>query len=278
MCTRFLVLLLAISLAVVGSLARPVPASAGPVSAADVHGDNGQDRYVGTGGLVLPRSVGAAPRAQAAGCADCRWRLATPCALGLPGVAFPGQATCLSVVRGCPGVAQLLRVWFDDGAGWRDLGLICLGPGGPVTIRLLAVLAHDSFVKDLPPLRLGAAPTRGIVAQLPVIFDSGQPAGAFAATYSLAGEQVEVTGRPQWTWRFGDGAALTTDDPGGPYPQLAVSHPYRRAGPVTVAVVADWAASFRVDGLGPFPISEAVTQTAERDIVVGEGRAVLAVR
>jgi hypothetical protein len=46
----------------------------------------------------------------------------------------------MSVTRGCARSAQLLRVWISDDAGatWRDLGLICLPPGGPVTIKLCA--------------------------------------------------------------------------------------------------------------------------------------------
>jgi hypothetical protein len=248
------------------------------VESADVQGDNGQDRYVGTGGLLLPRSVGHGTRTQVAGCPDCRWRLASPCALDLPGVAFPGQSVCLRVVRGCPGMAELLRVWFDAGAGWADLGLVCLRPGGPVTIRHLSSLVHDSFVKDLPALRLRTAPETGILAQLPVVFDTGQPAEGFAASYRLLDEDVAITGRTHWTWLFGDGGTTATDDPGGTYPHMTVSHAYRRAGSIPVRVEADWSASFTVDGLGPFPVREPVTQEAERWILVGEGRAVLAVR
>jgi len=248
------------------------------VHTADVHGDNGRDRYVGTGGLLLPRSIGTGTRTQVAGCADCRWRLATPCSLDAPGAAFPGQPTCLSVVRGCPGMAELLRVWFENGHGWSDLGLICLRPGGPVTISRLSSLARDSFAKDLPPVRPATAPAHGIVAQLPVVFDSGQPSGGFTATYRLLDEDVTVTGSQRWTWDFGDGATMVTDDPGGTYPHMTVSHPYRRARGVDVRVEARWSARFTVDGLGPFPIREPVTQAASVGIVVGEGRAVLAVR
>jgi hypothetical protein len=249
-----------------------------PARAADVHGDNGQDRYVGSGGLILPASVPAGPRAQVAGCSGCRWRLATPCMLTLPGAAFPGQSGCLSVVRGCPGMAELLRVWFDSGSGWTDLGLVCLRPGGPVTVAQLSTHVHAQFVMDLPPVSVTSSPSRGVLAQIPVVFSSGQPAGDFSATYQVLGERVDLSGSPHWTWDFGDGSRLTTDDPGGAFPHMRVSHAYRRAGAVRVTARTDWHAVFRVDGMGPFPIREAVSQDAGLAVDVGEGRAVLAVR
>lgn len=246
--------------------------------AADVHGDNGQDRYVGGGGLVLPRSVDRGTRTKVAACADCRWRLATPCELTPPGMAFPGQSGCLSVARGCPGAGELLRVWFDAGAGWSDLGLICLRPGGPVTVAQLTGHVRAAFVKDLPPIAPAMSPLRGILAQIPVCFGAGQPGGGFTAQYQVLGETVDLTGVPHWTWDFGDGASLSTHDPGGQFPVMAVSHAYRHAGFMQVAVRTDWTASFRVDGLGPFPITEPVSQAAALTVSIGEGRAVLAVR
>jgi hypothetical protein len=146
-----------------------------------------------------------------------------------------------------------------------------------VTIARLSALARDSFAKDLPALAPRTAPARGILAQLPVVFDSGQPGAEFTASYRLLGEEVRVTARTRWSWEFGDGATLSTDDPGGPYPHLDVSHVYRRAGSVQARVHADWTATFSVDGLGPFAVPEPVTQDATSRIVVGEGRAVLAV-
>jgi len=247
--------------------------------AADVRGDNGQDRYVGTGGLILPGGVDSRTRVDVAGCGGCRWRLSAPCALELPGTPFPGQSACLSVARGCPVSGELLRVWFEpSGGAWTDRGLICLQDGGPVTVARLAGAARERFTHDLPPVVIGITPASGVLAQIPVVFASGQPAGAFTARYDLLGEEVHLVGRPRWSWAFGDGATLVTDDPGGSYPHLAVSHAYRRAGREPVDLRTDWAASFTAAGLGPFPITEPVSQTASRSVAVGEGRALLAVR
>jgi hypothetical protein len=175
-------------------------------------------------------------------------------------------------------MAELLRVWFQPAGGtWTEVGLICLRPGGPVTVSRLSSLARDRFVQDLPPVTIGQAPAAGVLAQIPVVFSSGQSAEGFDRGYDLLGERVDVSGRPRWTWQFGDGGSLTTDDPGGEYPNMAVSHPYRRTGPMEVSVRTDWLATFTVDGLGPFPIREPVTQSDTGRVSVGEGRAVLAV-
>jgi hypothetical protein len=264
-----------VSLAV--SLCLPLDAA----RAADVHGDNEADRYVGTGALLLPRSVGSGTRREVAECASCEWRMTTPCIASSAGVAFPGQSVCdtpIGGLRGCPGVSERLRVWFRPSDGtWRLIGLVCIQASGPVTIADLGARARERFASDLPPLVLAAQPAQGVLAQIPVVFASGQPGEPMAASYPILGETVTVRAQPTWTWQFGDGATLATSDPGGTYPHLAVAHAYRRSGDFSVAVNTSWAAQFTVDDLGPFPIPEPVTQDRGIRVRVGEGRAVLAV-
>jgi hypothetical protein len=243
--------------------------------AADVEGDDGGDRYVGSGGLILPASVPESTRRTVAGCQECSWRLTTPCVQSGLGTPFAGQGTCTSVVRGCPG-GQLLRTWFrGHGSGWRDLGLVCLGPAGPVTVAAVADAVHDRVVQDVPPLRPTAQPARGVVTQLPVLFQSGQPGGAQRWPMAVLGTRIEVTATPTWQWSFGDGGGAETSDPGRHYPVGGVAHAYRTAGERGVVVRAVWSATFVVDGLGPFRVDEPVRQEAAVVVAVGEGRAVL---
>jgi hypothetical protein len=194
---------------------------------------------------------------------------------------MPGQApvaACTSVVRGCP-QGQLLRTWFATGGGpWTDLGVACFADGGPVTIRDLATRAWAAFSADLPRVRLRAEPARGVLAQLPVVLSSGQPAGDFTAAYRLLGQDVDLRATPHWLWAFGDGATLATDLPGGGYPDLSVAHPYRRAGTFPITVTVTWSARFSLAGLGEFDVTEPVRQEAAMEVEVGLGRAVLAVR
>jgi hypothetical protein len=251
-----------------GTLLAPAAADPGP----SVHGDDALDRYVGTGGLVLPASTSTSDRQAAAGCADCHWRLTSPCVTSAAGNAFGGG--CSSVVRGCPG-GELLRPWLQQaGEDWRPLDLVCLSDG-PVTVDAVGRAARERLVQGVPALSLHAFPPSGIVTQLPVAFATGQPEGPMQWSEQLMGMRVLITARPHGQWRFGDGATLQSDAPGGPHPS-AVEHTYRASGPRSVSLEVRWSATYTVAGLGPFTVSEPVMQEAALPLTVGEGRALLA--
>lgn len=250
-------------------------ASSGVMAETVVRGDDERDRYVGTGGLILPTTVDADTRSEVAGCPGCRWRLSTPCEVPGDGVAFDGQPTCLSVVRGCPG-GRLLRPWFQGlGQPWRPLDLVCVAPGGPVTVADVGRGVQEAFEQGVPRLRPGFQPTQGVLTQVPVVFDSGQEAGVRRWRFDVLGRAVTLSASPLWSWQFGDGGRRDTADPGGRYPHLGIAHAYRRAGQYRVACTTTWQGSFVVDGLGPFPVDEPVIQREVRRIDVGEGRALL---
>lgn len=259
-------LLLIVLLAVVLPAVVVVPASRG-AWAADVHGDDERDRYVGTGGLILPGTTEESTRREAAGCADCSWRMTSPCVASVLGNAF--GAGCTSVVRGCPG-GELLRAWLMTGGGpWRELGLVCVGDQGPLTVARAGAAARDRVVQGIPTLAPTFAPPQGVLAQLPVRFASGQRSGDRRWRMPLLGAQVAVEARPTWSWSFGDGAVTSDSDDGH------VDHVYRAARDYPVVCRSTWTARFTVDGLGPFPVAEPVRQDARLEVSVGEGRAVL---
>lgn len=250
--------------------AAPAHAAAPTV---DVHGDDATDAYAGTGGLILPGGIDSRTRVEVASCGGCAWRLTTPCVASALGNAF--GSGCTSVVRGCPG-GRLLRSWFrPEGAAWRETGLVCLGPGGPVTVATVARAAADRARRGIPDLVPTFAPASGVVTQLPVLFSSGQPAGEQTWEWDLGGHAVTVSARPSWAWAFGDGAGVRTLEPGSGYPRGGVAHAYRTAGRHPAGCIATWSAHFRVDGLGPFPVLEPVVQEVRFTVPVGEGRAVL---
>lgn len=247
-----------------------IPISVGPARATDVHGDDARDRYVGTGGLVLPGTVDTTTRRQVAECGDCDWRLSSPCVASVLGNAF-GDG-CLSVVRGCPG-GTLLRTWFRDGPQpWRDLGLMCVGPGGPVTVATVGGAARDRVERGIPPAAPAFLPAHGVLAQLPVRFASGQRPGDRHWSMQVLGTPVSIVAHPGWDWDFGDGSRLHDSDQG------MAEHVYRRSDVFSVACTTTWAATYTVDGLGPFPVPEPVTQVWRGSVDVGEGRAILVPR
>ncbi|MGO1317390.1 MAG: PKD domain-containing protein [Cellulomonadaceae bacterium] len=69
-------------------------------------------------------------------------------------------------------------------------------------------------------------------------------------TTEVLGQSVSVRLRPvKFVWDFGDGSApIVTTDPGAPYPNHTVSHPYTRLGTVRVSVHTTWSGEFQVAG------------------------------
>lgn len=240
----------------------------------DVSGDDTGDRYVGTGGILLPASAPRETRQEVSRCPDCQWRITAPC-VNSPDEG--AQAACRAMVTGCAAGEVRLRVWFTSGGDvrWRDLGLVCIGPEGPVTVGDVEHALREEFERLLPPLRPSTQPSQGILPHLPVLFHSGQPGMLTESRHEILGHEVVLRPRVTWSWTFGDGATLTTTEPGSRWPDTAVSHVYRGGGPMRVAVAAHWTASFDLDDLGAFPVREAVVQQAQTVVEVGQARAVL---
>lgn len=241
-------------------------------AATSVNGDDYRDQFVGTGGLILPSSVGEDTRRRVAGCADCTWRLTDPCVVD--GNAFDGSAVCDSVARGCPQARRTLRSWFSSGAGrWEDLGVVCISE--PVTVHDVGVRVRDRLAQAVPPLDISFQPREGVLSQLPVIVDSGQAPGRVSFDMEVAGQSVSVIAGARWHWDFGDGYEVRTTSPGCAWPCTDITHAYRSPGEFYLAAKSTWQGDFRVDGLGPFPIQDPVTQQARDVVRVRQGRALL---
>ena len=226
--------------------------------------DDDRDVYVGTGGLVLPRgSADETLRRSVAECPGCRWRLREPCASGTD------AGPCLSVSRGCPAGGRHLRTWHsrDGGRTWADLGVACYPPVGPVTVEGVTSAVADRVEEFVPPGSISAQPPRGAVPHLPIAFAANQPADLGPLRLEVAGRTLEVRPRATWQWSFGDGARLTTDRPGGRYPDLSVAHAYRASGRYEVVLDTAWTASYTLDGFGPFPVDPIRQRTSARIVV-----------
>ena len=220
----------------------------------DVVTDPEDAEYVGTGGLLLPSDsfTGSSDdRTAAATCEECRWALLPMCREGTgDGVA------CGPAARSCPpGTFRRIVLLLRPGApDWEEIGLVCLDPTGPVTIDDVAAELSDVVVEEAPPLKPGYQPRGGTLVQLPAVFDSGQPSQLGRREFNLVGFEVVLQGRATWTWDFGDGEQLTTEQPGGVWPNDSVAHTYTSAGQYPVVVTTEWQAWFTVDGLGPYPV------------------------
>lgn len=251
----------------IGAIVLALLVLAAPAHAATVIGDDQQDRYVGSGGLILPGAFSHGTREAVARCVDCRWRLRDPCAVH--------DENCRYTPLPCPSDHRVLEtLWSQDAGGtWQSLGLWCVGPAGPRTVSSVGQQVHEEISASLPPGRPSVQPPRGIVPQLATIWHAEQPPVATPIVMEIVGQRVEITTIPRWSWDFGDGGKLETSVAGSRYPDFTVSHTYRRSGRHTVTCTTTWEATFTIDGLGPFAVQESITQKATRVIRVYEARA-----
>ena len=242
-----------------------------------VGGDDGRDLYEGTGGLLVGGGYRGddADRVESASCTECRWKLTAMCILPdhSPEDACPG-----SFMACPPGQLRVRVLLARPGQTWRVIGVTCLGPGGPVTVTDLVDRLRDLAVTRVPALRPGYQPVGRAVVGIPVILRAGQPRSLGARELAVLGHDVLLSATASWVWRYGDGESDITAKPGGVWPDQSVSHTYRRADTVRVDVTTVWAATFRVDGLGPFAVTgDIVRQDATLVFDVRPARAQLIV-
>ncbi|MFN8167383.1 MAG: hypothetical protein U0S36_01220 [Candidatus Nanopelagicales bacterium] len=283
--SRPVALLLAVAALLAAASAAVPPAYAGSVAAAaapsalvhaDVVGDDENDLYRGTGGLIVPesswRSDGPS-RQDVAGCADCEWRITRLCTKDAQ-----ANGGCRRLDVGCPVGTIPVRVWLrHDGGDWVVVGRTCQGDGAPRTVTDVGTEVTRDAVRLLPPLRARVQPAGPALVHVPVIGRTGQPArGIRGADLSVLGVAVSLDARVRWRWSWDDGDPDWYDVPGGRYPDTAVSHTYATAGTHRIGVTSVWRAQFTVEGLGPFDVPGGpLTQDAAVTVVVRESRAVL---
>ena len=242
----------------------------------DVVGDDANELYRGTGGLVIPErdwSEGGSSRREVAGCQDCEWKITRLCTKK-----ELAESGCRRLHVGCPVGTIPVRVWLRHVPGdWIVAGTRCQGDTPPRTVTDVGGEVRAEAVKLLPPLRGQVQPPTAALVRVPVLGRTGQPAaGIRDADLSVLGVDVSLDARVRWRWDWSDGAPQWTSDPGGRWPNTGVSHTFRTAGTRTVAVTAVWRGDFMVEGLGPFDVpGPPLTQDDTVTIDVREARAVL---
>lgn len=265
-------------------LASVQPGSAGwpAAQAATVIGDNQADAYLGRGGLLIQRgAIGDAARSAAATCDGCQWRVTTPC--GLEDGSFPDSPDapdCVVVPARCANGRDVQWLWrrLGTGAPWDRYGSMCHPDVPPVTRSAMESRLVGDFLRRIAPPAPVRQPGGRALVNIPVIFRSGGPGSPLDAQHSVAGFDVRLRATPSWTWSFGDGSALSTTRPGRSWPNIDISHTYRRPGQHQVRVAARWPATYTVDGLGPFDVPTVVTTEAGVTVRVVEARAVIVER
>ncbi|UDY22461.1 hypothetical protein [Nocardioides sp. Kera G14] len=82
----------------------------------------------------------------------------------------------------------------------------------------------------------------------------------FDTSVTLVGHTVDFKIHPaRFTWHYGDGETAEGTEPGRLYPNLDVTHRYRKKGTVAASVDTTWAADYRIDGGAWATVPDTVT-------------------
>lgn len=122
----------------------------------------------------------------------------------------------------------------------------CTGPAPEQALSIGDV--RSAFARlDLPAATLVIQPPDGLTL---VNFDTNfytTSTRPITRTVTLLGQQVTLVATPaEFHWDFGDGGAVTTTEPGAPYPDLTVTHNYLQTGTYRPSLATTFTGRFRV--------------------------------
>lgn len=246
-----------------------------PAGAVDVVGDDELDRFVGSGAVIMPVSIDAGVRQEAAHCYGCRWKVTMPCQR----TGEHTDAACRGFTLGCTQGREIHRAWLArPGQDFEPVGLYCPVDGEVTSVRDLALAVVNAFAHHVPALAPVCQPERGVVVGIPVHCRAGQQR-EYRWSERLAGYDVTTTARGTWRWTFAPrtpiATSMTSRDPGAPYPLPGTQHTFPIPGLHRVEIQAQWHGEFTVSGLGPLAIDEAVVQDGELLIPTSSALAVI---
>lgn len=229
--------------------------------------------WTGSGSVLVPGAghVGSSAGAEN-GCSGCRWHVAPVCA------DWHSNLCDVVALKTCGPRAGWFATYFAPSP--RDelelVAVPCIGPDQrPIGQEELDRQVVQTIHANAPPLKLRYQPTRSPVTQLPTIFSTGQPR-TFRQTDSILGFELRLVAQARWHWDWGDGSTSDTREPGGTWPNVSLSHTYRRAGLMNATVTASWDATYSIDGGAQLKVAgRPVSQTARASLRVVQARAVL---
>ncbi len=126
---------------------------------------------------------------------------------------------------------------------WRLVGpAVCATPADITPAMVLSAFRR----LPLAPSPLVVQPDRGwvLVNKPTVVHAEGGPQ---TVVTTILGTAVTVTATPvSYAWDFGDGATLSTTDPGRPWPDGTLAHAYTRLGGYRLTLTTTWSATYTV--------------------------------
>ncbi len=130
--------------------------------------------------------------------------------------------------------------------------------GGAAAVEPV-VTAADFRRLPLPAAKVNVQPpNRRTLINIPTNFYADAAATIIPTT--VLGQPVRVRATPlRFRWTYGDGADLTTTDPGAPYPDLRIAHTYRQPGRATLGLRTTYSGEYSVAGGAWSPIDGLAT-------------------
>jgi hypothetical protein len=129
----------------------------------------------------------------------------------------------------------------------------------------------------MPTGQVFTQPTGFTLIRFPTVFYTNINVHPIHTT--ILGRRVTIRPKPQFTWDFGDGTTLTTDDPGRQYPHETVTHKYQWREPrvpFKTRVTITYTATYSVDGGAAQPVpGQVVMPGPVTDLLVKTARTVL---
>jgi hypothetical protein len=212
--------------------------------------DSEIDGYRVTGEMYLDQTFTGSQSTKkvAATCKDCRWIVSNYCKRESP---FEAIAACELPSLQCEtdlGDGVKMRVWrqISPDQPWQDQGVVCIGPKGPITPKVISQSIKEEVIVYLPTLNPTTQPMNQALVKLPVNFLSNQPNRFGPTIIRVAGIDVELIAYPTWTWEFSSQDKITTNNPGRGYPDGTVTHTWNKSGGYRVEVSTKWKAQWQI--------------------------------
>ena len=137
-----------------------------------------------------------------------------------------------------------------------------------VPIKKVATASlSDRLIKLLPIGDINFQPDQDALVNMPVYFWTQTPQH-FQAVVPILDLIVYVNLHSTFTWSFGDGKFITTQNQGAPYPLGLITHTYNSNDNYPVNLKITWRGTWSVNGVTTAISGDGITQSITRDISV----------
>jgi hypothetical protein len=125
----------------------------------------------------------------------------------------------------------------------------------------------DRLIKLLPIGDINFQPDQDALVNMPVYFWTQTPQH-FQAVVPILDLIVYVNLHSTFTWSFGDGKFITTQNQGAAYPLGLITHTYKSNNNYPVNLKITWRGTWSVNGVTTAISGDGITQSITRDISV----------